>query len=427
MSQVPLPFAAFIGIDWADKKHDVCLHVPGQKKREHSVLQHRPAAIREWAQKLRERFGGAPIAVALELAQGPVVSALLEHDIFVLFPVQPTLLAKYREAFTPSRAKDDPTDAEFAVDLLLRYPERLPRLQPESPDMRRLRRMVELRRALVDDRVAITNRITSALKGYFPQILGWFRDKDTPVFAAFLERWPTLDAAKRARQETLVTFFRSHNVRSESTIARRLDAIQSEEPLTTDSAVIGPLLLLVETTIPQLRAVNAAIERFDTEIASLCPKLPDYSLFDSLPGAGPALAPRLLVAFGERRERFPDAASLQKYVGVAPVTERSGNKSWVHWRFACPTFQRQTFIEWVGQTVPRSFWAKAFYQSYRERGGSHQAALRALAFKWIRVLHRCWLDRKPYDEARYLMALQKRHAPLLAFAAKASHTNVTFS
>lgn len=421
MSQAPLPFAAFIGIDWADKKHDICLHVPGQKKRERSVLDHRPTAIREWAQKLRERFGGAPIAVALELAQGPIVSALSEHDIFVLFPVQPTMLAKYREAFTPSRAKDDPTDAEFALELLLRYPDKLPRLQPESADMRRLRRLVELRRALVDDRVAITNRLTSALKGYFPQILGWFRDKDAPVFAAFLERWPTLESAKRARHDTLVTFFQTHNVRSQNTIARRIDAIQSEEPLTTDSAVIDPLLLLVETTIPQLHAVNTAVQRFDAEIASLCPKLPDFELFDSLPGAGPALAPRLLVAFGERRERFPDAASLQKYVGVAPVTERSGNKSWVHWRFACPTFQRQTFIEWVGQTVPRSFWAKAFYESYRQRGGSHQAALRALAFKWIRVLHRCWLDRKPYDEARYLLALQKRQAPLLAFAAKASN------
>jgi hypothetical protein len=151
--------------------------------------------------------------------------------------------------------------------------------------MRRLRRMVELRRALVDDRFAITNRLTSALKGYFPQILGWFRDKDTPVFAAFLERWPTLEAAKRARHDTLVTFFRSNNVRSQSTIARRLEAIQSEEPLTTDPAVIGPLLLLVETTLPQLRAVNAAVERFDAEIASLSPKLPDYALFDSLPGA----------------------------------------------------------------------------------------------------------------------------------------------
>jgi hypothetical protein len=107
-------------------------------------------------------------------------------------------------------------------------------------------------------------------------------------------------------------------------------------------------------------------------------------------------------------------------VGVAPVTVRSGHKSWVHWRFACPTFQRQTFIEWVGQTVPRPSGPRPFYQSYRERGGSHQAALRALAFKWIRVLHRRWLDRKPYDEARYRMALQKRQAPLLAFAAKPS-------
>ena len=128
-------------------------------------------------------------------------------------------------------------------------------------------------------------------------------------------------------------------------------------------------------------------------------------------------APRLLVAFGERRERFPNAAALQKYAGVAPVTERSGNKSWVHWRYSCRTFLRQTFVEWVGQTIPRSFWAKTFYEARRARGARHQAALRALAFKWIRVVHRCWIDRIAYDESRYLMALQKRQAPLLKFAA----------
>jgi transposase len=170
--------------------------------------------------------------------------------------------------------------------------------------------------------------------------------------------------------------------------------------------------------VPQLRAACAGIERFDAEIALLCAELPDYELFRSLPGAGPALAPRLLVAFGERRERFPDAAALQKYAGVAPVTERSGNKSWVHWRWSCPTFLRQSFIEWVGQTIPRSFWAQAFYNSCRARGMKHQAALRALAFKWIRILHRCWTDRIPYDESRYLLALKKRHAPLLKFVAE---------
>jgi transposase len=255
------------------------------------------------------------------------------------------------------------------------------------------------------------------LKSYFPQVLDWFRDKEAVVFTDFLERWPTLELAQRARRETLADFFRAHNVRYQAAIERRLDSVRAEQSLTHDEAVIAPMRLLVETLLPQLRAVCAAIERFDAEIARLCPELPDYTLFRALPGAGPALAPRLLVAFGERRERFPNAAALQKYAGVALVTERSGNKSWVHWRYACPTFLRQTFIEWVGQTVPRSFWAQAFYNSCRARGMRHQAALRALAFKWIRILHRCWLDRTPYDESRYLMALQKRHAPLLKFAA----------
>jgi transposase len=338
---------------------------------------------------------------------------------FVIFPVQPATLAPYRNAFTTSRAKDDPTDAEFALELLLCHPEKLSPLEPESIPMRSLRRLVEARRTLVNDRVRLTKRITAALKAFYPQVLGWFRDKDAAVFADFVERWPTLELAHRARKDTLDGFFRSHNVRYPAAIARRIEAIAAEQPLTTNPAVILPMRLLVESLIPQLRAASAAIERFDEEIARLCPTLPDYEIFRRLPGVGPALAPRLLVAFGERRERFPDAAALQKYAGVAPVTERSGNKSWVHWRFSCPTFLRQTFIEWVGQTVPRSFWANAFYKSWRARGMRHQAALRALAFKWIRILYRCSVERRPYDEAHYLMALQKRHAPLLKFAAEA--------
>jgi transposase len=86
-------------------------------------------------------------------------------------------------------------------------------------------------------------------------------------------------------------------------------------------------------------------------------------------------------------ERYPTADDLQRYAGVAPVTERSGNSTWVHWRWSCPTFLRQTFVEWAALTIPRSFWAAAFYRKQRSAGKSHQAALRALAYKWIRILH----------------------------------------
>ncbi len=112
-------FAAFVGIDWADRKHDVCLSPAGSEKLELSVLPHRPTCIEEWARGLRDRFGGRKVAVCLELTQGPIVSALLEHDIFVLFPVNPSTLARYRKAFSPSGAKDDPTDAQIALELLL--------------------------------------------------------------------------------------------------------------------------------------------------------------------------------------------------------------------------------------------------------------------------------------------------------------------
>ncbi len=104
-------FAAFVGIDWADSTHDVCLQAADSTKRECFILTHTPEAIDAWVRTLRARFNGQPIAICLELTKGPLVSALRKYDFLVLFPINPLTLARYREAFTPSRAKDDPTDA----------------------------------------------------------------------------------------------------------------------------------------------------------------------------------------------------------------------------------------------------------------------------------------------------------------------------
>jgi transposase len=407
-------FAAFLGIDWADRKHDVCLLAAGCNRREFSVLPHRPEAIAQWAEGLRQRFGGRPIAVCLEIAKGPLVSALQRYAFFVLFPVNPTTLAKYREAFQVSGAKDDPVDAQLALDLLLTHPEKLTRLQPQGAAMRILTELVEQRRALVGDVTRLTNRITATLKQYFPQVLEWFQDKDTLVFCDFLTRWPTLKHAQRARKARLTAFFHEHNVRYPHIIEQRLQAIASATALTSDRAVIEPNRLLVEALVEQLRVLLPAVERFDREIDAVARTLPDFALFTSFPGAGAVFAPRLAAAFGERRERYASAEQVQKYSGIAPVTERSGNKCWVHWRLQCPKFQRQTFVEFAGLSIPHCYWAKAYYDQQRARGSSRQAALRALAFKWIRIMYRCWQDRTPYDEAKYLTSLKRRGSPLIS-------------
>ena len=357
-------FTAFVGLDWADAKHDICVQAADCEAREFDRFPHRVAAIEEWAHAMQQRFGGR-IAVALELSKGPIVYALQKYDFFVLFPINPSMLARYRQAFKPSRAKDDPSDAELALDLLLRHRDQFKPLRPQSVQMRTLLYLVEQRRRLVGDKTRYTNRLGNTLKQYYPQVLQWFEQRDTVLFCDFLTRWPTLSQAKRARKATLRAFFKTHNV------------------------------------------------RYEQVIASIAPMLSDYALFNALPGAGPQLAPRLLVAFGEQRDRFAGASEFQRYAGIAPVTERSGNKSWVHWRWQCPTFLRQTLVEWAGQTVNKSFWAGAYYRQQMAKGSSHQAAIRALAFKWVRILYRCWQTRTPYDESKYLDALRRRGSPLL--------------
>src|SRR5712691_7376664 len=185
--------------------------------------------------------------------------------------------------------------------------------------------------------------LTRTLKNDFPQVLPWFQDKDTHLFCDFLSRWPTLKAAQLARRSTLETFFRDHHVRVGDVLAKRIHAIKTATPWPTDEGVIAPNALLVQALVSQLRVTLDAIEAFDHAIAQRAQRHPEFPLFQALPGAGPVFASRLLVAFGEQRERYTSAAARQKYAGVAPVTERRGKKAWVHWRLQCPKFLRHTF------------------------------------------------------------------------------------
>lgn len=408
-----LPYAAYIGIDWADQKHDLCLYDPISQQFEFSVIGSKPEAINAWVEGLRKRFHGQSIAICTEQKRGPLIYALCKYEFLVLHPVNTLLVANYRQAFSPSRAKSDPTDAQVLVELLLKHRNKLKVWQPSSSKLRALQQMVENRRMLVAEKVRLTNRLTAALKGYYPQVLDWFEDKDTQVFCQFLTRYPSLKAAQTAPAEELETFFKSHHVVQTKTIERRLEQIQQGVALTDDVGIVEPLQLLVAALIAQLQVLLPSIATFDAKIEELFDSHSDAELFKALPGAGPQLAPRLLVAFGEERARFQSAQDLLCYSGIAPVKESSGQKSWVHWRWSCPKFLRQTFVEWALQTRKHSFWAEAFYQMQRQKGKTHQGAIRALAFKWIRIVFRCWQDKQPYDEVKYLMALKRKGSPLV--------------
>jgi transposase len=407
-----IPYAALIGLDWADQKHDVCLYNCTTQTQEHCVIGARPEAIEAWAMQLRIRYGGQPIAVCLEQKRGPLIYALCKYEFLVLYPVNPQTVSKYRQAFTPSRAKDDPTDAELQVELLQKHREKLSAWQPASPNLRKLQALVEWRRTLIEDIGRTTNRLVDVLKGYFPQAIDCFEHRDTLVFCDFLTQWSSLSAVQQVSDEQLQQFFCDHHSRYKECNARRIECLRNSIPLTQDCAIVESSQLMVQALVSQLRSLLASVRQFETEIDRLFNQLADAAIFAALPHAGTNLAPRLLLAFGEDRARYRSAQDLLQYAGIAPVTERSGKKCWVHWRWGAPRFLRQTFIEWANESRKASVWAKAFYQAQKQAGKTHQAAIRALAFKWIRILFRCWQDRVPYDEAKYLLVLHQKGSPL---------------
>ncbi len=407
-----LPIVAWAGLDWADQAHAVCLQADGSAHLEHFELKHTAEALQLWVAELQSRFPQGRVAIALEQSRGALFSALMTYDFLVLYPIPPKALADYRKALYPSGSKNDPGDAQLLLEFLRKHRERFRPWVADDAPTREIALLVQHRRKLVDDRTALSNRLQALLKGYFPQALEWWGDLTAPLAWDFLSQFPSLGEVQKASRLKVLKVYRAHTRRTPEQIEQLLEQIRSARPLTTDPAVIESSALMALAQVDQLRALAAGLERLEQKLKELFAAHPDQAIFRSFPGAGPALAPRLLAAWGTDRQRYAAAEDMECWSGAAPVTDQSGKKCWGHWRLACPKFLRQTFHEFAGQSILWSPWARAYYQQMRGRGLGHHPAVRSLAFKWIRIIYRCWKDHTLYDEARYQKALQRHGSPL---------------
>jgi transposase len=407
-------FAATIGLDWADRKHDLWICPAVQAKAEHRRLEQTPEALHEWVAKLRERFPNQRVAIAIETSRGPVISALMAYDFIVLFPVNPKALKDYRAAFCVSGAKDDRTDAMLLEEWVRLHRDKLNALEPDTQLTRKLAGLVENRRHLVDERTRLVNQQHSTLKTYFPLALDLLEDQMNTLLAAeFLVRWPSLAALQKETPKVLRAFFYKHNSRNAKRIEQRIQAVPTAKPLTTDDAIIEPACALVSARAAMLRPLLKAIQHLDKAIAQAMDQHPDAAIFRSFPGAGPALAPRLLVAFGTHRNRFASAAEVAQFYGIAPVVQQSGNSKTVRVRYRCPKFGRQSFHENAACALKKEPWARCYYQAHKKKhDDKHHPACRALAFKLARIYFACWRDKRTYQPDLYLQALQKNGSPL---------------
>lgn len=418
-------FAAFIGIDWADQKHAFSLLPSGAKRKETGVLEQKPELIGAWVAKLRERFGGHNIAVAVEQSRGALIHALLDYDFLVIYPIHPTTVAKFREAFKFSGAKSDPLDTDQILEILVKHLDLLKPFKPDTQETRLLSRLVADRRNAVDHRTGFIQGLQASLKEYFPQALDILQHNVSSCLAAdFLKKWPNFPAFQLAKPSTITRFFYGHNVRSPKAIKKVLEIAEKSQALTTDAAIVTSGAQLSRMYSDLIQTLNARIEEYERAIEKVFHNHPESKWVGGLPGAGASLAPRLLVAFGTDRSRFETAENMQSFCGIAPVTRSSGNSRAVYMRRACPKFMKQTFHEFARLSATRSEWARNYVEYYTKKGKKFHAIIRALAFKWIRILFQCWKTQTPYDEKKYMEVLRKRGSQFAKILPEKSHETI---
>jgi transposase len=397
-------------VDWGNERHTVCVVDTDGREVTSFEAAHTAEGLDALARRLQEH--GPICGVAVETTRSLVVQKLLDAG-FVVYPVNPKLSHAWREGWKVAAPKEDASDARVLAEGLRQRQAQMRPLRPDDPQTRELRLLCADESRLIADRTALVNRLQAALREYYPEALAWFDDWAKPTAWDFVLAFPTPEALARASRKKLYGFLRTHSIGLHPIWQKRVDGRRAAPAWPSDPATVEAKSLLALALAKELRTLQASLDLYRQRIEKLYGDHPDSSLFSSLPGAGPKLAPRLLTHFGSDRQRYDSAESVQCLSGTAPVTHQSGRFKHVRMRWECQRDFRNTLHLFAFLTLERSTWARAFYDRARRAGQSHGLALRNLARKWLKILYRMWQERRPYDEGRYLASLIRRRSPLV--------------
>jgi transposase len=319
-----------------------------------------------------------------------------------VYAPNPKAVERYRARTRVAGAKTDPADAELLARILLTDRGRHRPLRPSSPQVEAIRALArDDERACRDER-RLLNRLRQDLLEVFPQALEAFPRLASVSALAFPARWPTAEAARQLGRPELEQFLREHQHGWPARTAAPLHAALTAEALTARPSLACAKAGAIRLAAEQLLLLHRQRAAWRKQLEALLRgdgAHPDGAVLLSLPGLDARLAARVLGEIGDDRARFPTPAALQCYAGTAPVTRASGKLRVVAARFACNRFLRQALLRWALCSLGRSPWARAFYDAQRATGKAHYKALRALANRWLEILHHLLATGQRYDEA----------------------------
>lgn len=401
----------YVGIDWSQQKHDVCVC------NQHGAVVTRltiPHSLDGFVKLDRElaKIADTPqeCCVGIETAYNVIVDYLVDrgYDVHI---IAPRTTKVYRRRERASGAYDDQSDAELLA-WILRVDQPLhPAWRANSPLTQQMAGQVRLIEQLRRAMQRLQGQLRAALLRTFPVALELFA-LDTQIGLRFLAVFPTHEEACQLSLDEFVGFLAECGYsRAGHTLSRynRLhrpwakaspDAVRAHRD---QVVVLSEILLDLEQKRSQVIS----------ELTRLFRQHPDHDLFASLPGAGALLAPALQVKFGDDRQRFPDPSVVQALAGTCPVTERSGKKTIVHFRYACDHDFRRIVQQFAYCSIRSCGWASAYWHESYQRRGSRSHATRMVANRWLAIIWKMWQTSQPYDERYHLKQRAARSRPLV--------------
>jgi transposase len=381
----------YVGIDWANEKHDICiLDAAGTVVKQFTIV-HSLAGFQQLERQVLKR-GVEQVQLNIERSDGLLVDWIMAHGWAL--HVTPTVVVARRR---PRRAKSDVSDAFLLAYLLrLRDPDcRL--LTRSSPTVLHLRELVRALDNTLEEQRRLGNRLRYILLQYFPSALKLFTRIEHLITLAFLDQFPTQAATRGLTPVTLKWFLKKNGYHFYSRIPHILQTLQAPMPCAT---VPEGYVAQVRVLTPLLRQIHHTIHQLEKDIAAVLSTHPEADWWRSLPGAhGTLTAARMLAWVGDDRSRFPSPQTLQAIAGTAPVTRRSGKSRAVEFRRACSHPLRKAADDFARQSMRHSDWARAYLNAQVARGHSRARAFRALANRWMKIIWTLWQRRDTYDEA----------------------------
>jgi transposase len=404
-------YEMIIGIDRSDKTLSVAKYCQDGQIEEQEVNT-RAWSLERWWSEVRQQCPDGVIAVAFEQPARNLIAFFEDKPNTVIYALNPASIWAYRQSLRVSRAHTDQSDALNIGAFVQGHLDKLEPYQSASSLACKLRTYCKSRRKFVDLRTQLTNRLQEILKSYYPEVLDLLQEDIYRVINLdFLSKWSNPQSLKRAQKRTLESFYYEHGSRSERRIQERLEVIEQMGVLSEDDAIIEPAEFEVLGIVEQIRVLNQTIVSYDKRIRTLMSEQGGQKaqMIEKLPGAGPVLAPRLFAAFEAHVPNCKDAAALSALVGMAPVTEQSGQIRRVYRRLRTDHFLMQSFHEWTKESWKHSVWAKAYVRHQQAHGMPFNTIMRSLAVKWIRIIYRLWKTGEFYDEQRYIQTLVRKN------------------